>query len=554
MKLVEQLAVLARRGVLLPGRPDRVARQLAALQLWGFGLAGEARQAAARSPDRVAVIDEERGAATYAQLLEGSERAAAVLAAALGGAPEGEPRARVGLLCRNHLGLVEVLIGASSIGVDVVLLNTGLSRAQVRAVVRDQGLALLVHDRDLTEVAAGASEASEVSEASGASEAWGASEASGDLCPLLDEDELLRRMHAVPREDLGSSAPPSRRGRTIVLTSGTTGTPKGARRPHPRNFAALASILDRIPFGVGETVLLSAPIFHTWGLAGLQLCLGLRSTMVLQRRFDPQVARSALRRHGCQGMFAAPVMVQRMIDLADDGLGPDGAGEGGARVGRLGGARLRVVALSGSLLPSGLATRFMAAYGPVLYNLYGSTEVSWVSVATPADLAADPDCAGRPPRGTTVAIVDETGAAVADGDVGRIFVGNDLLFDGYTDGASRPTWHGLVSTGDLGRLVDGRLHVEGREDDLVISGGENVYPRELEAAIARLPEVREVSVFGVPDVEFGQRLVACVAFRAGHGLAADEVVARVRPQVSRPALPRDVVVLDELPRNATGKV
>jgi acyl-CoA synthetase (AMP-forming)/AMP-acid ligase II len=530
MRLIEQLAILARRGVLVPGRPDRVARQVSALQRWGYGLAGEARQAAARSPDRVAVIDDERGQVTFAQLLEGSERAAAVLRrAGVAGRVEGDlglsGAARVGVLCRNHLGLLEVLIGASSLGVDVVLLNAGLSATQVATVSEAHQLALLVHDRDLAAVAEGAT------------------------CPLLDEDEVLRGIRAVANDDLRPSSPPARRGRTIVLTSGTTGTPKGARRPHLRSFAALASILDRIPFGVGETVLVSAPIFHTWGLAGLQLCLGMRSTMVLQRRFEPEAARTALRRHHCHGMFAVPVMVQRILDLPDDG--PDA---GGARADRLGGDRLRIVAVSGSLLPGGLATRFMADYGPVLYNLYGSTEVSWVSVATPAELAADPDCAGRPPRGTTVAVVDEAGAEVSDGEVGRIFVGHGLLFEGYTDGAGRATLQGMVSTGDLGRWVDGRLHVEGREDDMIVSGGENVYPRELEAAIAVLPEVHEVCAFGVADEEFGQRLVACVALRPGVTLEAEQLIERVRPHVSRAALPRGVRFVAGLPRNATGKV
>ncbi|GAA6527497.1 AMP-binding protein [Intrasporangium sp. DVR] len=539
MNLIEQLATLARRGVLLPGRPDRVARQLASLHQWGYGLAGEARQAAARSPHRVAVIDEHRGAVTFAQLLEGSDRTAAVLRGMLGGtaAEDWHPGSvRVGVLCRNHLALLEVMIGASSLGLDVVLLNTGLSPSQAGAVARQHGLSLLVHDADLTETARGAG------------------------CPLVLEGELVARARSLTHADPGVS-PPHRHGRTIVLTSGTTGTPRGARRPHPRGFSALASILDRIPVGVGGTVLLSAPIFHTWGLAGVQLCLALRSTMVLQRRFDPEAARGALRRNRCDAMIAVPVMLQRLVELPDADLSTahpaSGPEAGGARPGRLGGDRLRIVAVSGSRLPSGLAQRFMTDYGPVLYNLYGSTEVSWVSVATPAELAVDPDCAGRPPRGTRIAIVEgeaPTATDVPDGAVGRILVDNDLLFDGYSDGTRPPASGGMVPTGDLGRWVDGRLQVLGREDDLVVSGGENVYPRELESALAELPELREAAVFGVADREFGQRLVAYVVCRPGLSLTPEEVVERVRARVARHALPREVVVVDHLPRDATGKI
>jgi acyl-CoA synthetase (AMP-forming)/AMP-acid ligase II len=526
MRLVQQLAVLALRGVLSPGRPDRVLRQVLSLRQWGYGLGGEVRQAAARSPAAVAVLDEERGEVTFAQLLEGSERAAAVLRSVVGEAE----RPRVGVLCRNHLGMVEVLAGASASGIDVVLVNTGLSAEQVHAVAREQGLALLVHDRDFAAVVVGAP------------------------CPLLDEDELVRRQQAVTAAELAGSTPPTHRGRTIVLTSGTTGTPKGAHRPHPKGFSALASILDRIPFRPGGRVLLAAPIFHTWGLAGLQLCLGLRSTMVLQRRFDAESARGALRRHRCDAMFAVPVMAQRLLALPSDGLDATGHGDGGARRGRLGGDQLKVVALSGSALPAGFATRFMADYGPVLHNLYGSTEASWVAVADPADLAADPACAGRPPRGTLVAIVDDQGDEVADGEVGRIFVGNDMVFDGYTHGGARPSWRGLVATGDLGRWVARRLHVEGREDDLVVCGGENVYPSEIEAAIESIPEVLEVCAFGVPDDEYGQRVVAAVVLQRGASLRPEEIVECTRLHVARHAVPREVRLMAELPRNATGKV
>lgn len=516
-----QLLTLVRAGVLLPGHPLRVARQLSSLGVWGLGIAGELRQAAARSPGAIAVIDERRGAVTYAALLDGADRAAAVLLG-VGLAP-GD---RLGLLCRNHLMLVELLAAAGSLGADVVLLNTGLAPSQVKATCDEQEIALLVHDDEFTSLV----------DESGA--------VGGARTSALTESEFLSGMAQAVRPHL---SPPTSSGRTIVLTSGTTGSPRGARRPVPRGIGDLASMLDRIPLRVRETVLLSAPIFHTWGLAGLQLSLALRSTIVLQRQFDPAAARRALRVQGCHVMFAVPVMLHRMLRLPSERstTGPVGAD---------GGERLRVVAVSGSALPEGLARTFMAAYGPVLYNLYGSTEVSLATVADPRDLTRAPASAGRPPLGTRIAVVDATGGSAPDGTTGRIFVGNDMVFDGYTSGPQKEVWHGLVATGDLGHLEDGLLFVEGREDDLVISGGENVHAAEVEAALTLIAGVMEAAVLGVDDAEFGQRLVAYVVPEPGVMLRAEALQTHLASRVARHARPREVVIVDALPRNETGKV
>lgn len=514
MRFSRQLLILARRGVLSPGRPDRLVRQVASILAWGAGIAGEIRQAAARSPDAIAVVDEERGEITYAALLASCERSARVL---LG---EGlSARDRVGLLCRNHLGLVELLGGASMAGIDVVLLGTGLAAAQVTEVVEREGISLVVHDDEFGELI------------------------DGVRVPRLGEQAFLALLAAGAGG--GRLRPPARVGRVVVLTSGTTGQPKGARRPHPRSLSSLASVLDRIPLRPREAVLLSAPIFHTWGFGALQLALAMRDTIVLQRRFDPGAALAALDEHRCHVVFAVPVMLQRLLGHVGE-VGRD-APDGAA-------SRLRIAAVSGSSLPPGLASRFMASFGPVLYNVYGSTEVSWAAIADPDDLRAAPSCSGRPPHGTRVVILGDDGSELPAGQVGRVLVGNEMLFSGYTDGAGRERWRGLVDTGDLGHLENGRLHLDGRGDDLVVSGGENVYPVELEAAIGGLPEVHDVSVFGVPDDEFGQRLVACVVPQPGASLAPERVIERVRPLVSRQALPRAVHIVDELPRNATGKV
>ncbi|HXS44647.1 MAG TPA: AMP-binding protein, partial [Solirubrobacteraceae bacterium] len=219
-------------------------------------------------------------------------------------------------------------------------------------------------------------------------------------------------------------------------------------------------------------------------------------------------------------------------------------------------SKLRIIAASGSALPGELATKVMDAFGDVLYNLYCSTEGAWATIATPADLRAAPGTAGRPPRGTVVRIVDDEGRDVPPGATGRIFVGNELAFDGYTGGGGKQVLEGLLCSGDVGHLDEaGRLFIDGRDDEMIVSGGENVFPREVEDLLARHDAVEDVAVVGVEDDEFGQRLKAfVVTVRGGAAPGEDELKDYVKANLARYKVPREVVFLDELPRNATGKV
>jgi acyl-CoA synthetase (AMP-forming)/AMP-acid ligase II len=282
---------------------------------------------------------------------------------------------------------------------------------------------------------------------------------------------------------------------------------------------------------------IAGPLFHTWAYAGLQIALALRATVVLRRRFEPADALETIAAHNCSALIAVPVMIQQIMEQPYRPV------------------PLTVVAVSGSALPGGLADRFMDRYGDILYNLYGSTEASWASIATPADMRAAPGTAGRPPHGTVVVALDDDGRPVPTGTTGRLFVGNEMLFEGYTNGAAQERRDGLLSIGDLGHLDEaGRVFVDGRQDDMIVSGGENVFPSEVENLLADLPDVREVAVIGVPDDQYGQRLAAYVVLRDDAELTADEVRDHVRHHRARFSVPRDVVFLPELPRNTTGKV
>jgi acyl-CoA synthetase (AMP-forming)/AMP-acid ligase II len=513
------IRTLARRGLLSPGRPGKVARQLGALRRWGYSLTGELRSSAARDPKRLAVVDDTRSL-TYGELSERSGRLANALRVryALG------PGDRIGLMCRNSAAMLEAMFAVSTIGADMVLVNTMLGPDQLESVLLVQKVRLLIHDDEFYELLSAVPPS--VGRVSADGDARRASPTVASLIANAPDDD---------------PPPPARQGRTIVLTSGTTGTPKGAQRPIPGGFGPLVSIISRIPLSVGDRILILSPLFHTWGYTGLQIALALRATVVLRRRFDPADTLRTLRRHDCTALLAVPVMLQRLVDAVPTATYA---------------TSLRVIASSGAALPAPVVPRLMDVFGDVLYNLYGSTEGGVVSIATPRELRRDPTCAGQPAARTVVVVLDPHGNPLPAGQTGRIFVGSDMIFDGYTsDDTAQVMRDGWVSTGDVGHMSDdGLLHIDGRSDDMIVSGGENVYPTAVEDVIAELPQIQDVAVAGVPDPEWGQRLAAWIVLYPGERLDPDAIKEYVRRTLARFSVPRDVHFVDALPRNASGKI
>jgi fatty-acyl-CoA synthase len=514
--------VLAFSGLISPVRPDRLLSMGMALRRWGMSPATALAAAAARDPERVAVVDD-AGAVSYADLDRRSNGAARGLLEL--GVREGDA---VALLARNSRQFVVALAAASKIGADLIYLNTGFGAREVADVVRGEQVRAVVADEEFEAVVAEA--------APGLPLVLAWTDGPRDDVPTLD------------RLATGTTTPPPaprRVGRHVILTSGTTGTPKGAPREAPGLIAGadvVLALLGAIPLRARRTTLLAAPMFHTWGFAHLLIGLALQSTLVLRRRFDPATAVRLLAEHGASTLVAVPVMVQRILELPAELRREHPA------------PALRVVALSGSALPASVAERFMDEYGDVVFNLYGSTEVSYISVATPRDLRAAPGTAGRPLHGVRLRILDDGGAPVAAGGTGRIFAGSPLTFEGYSGGQDKERIDGLVATGDLGHLDPaGRLVVDGRDDDMIVSGGENVYPREVEEVLLGHPAVADAAVVGVPDERFGQALVAHVVTREG-GAAPEELRTYVKERLAGYKVPREVRVRDDLPRNETGKV
>jgi fatty-acyl-CoA synthase len=512
-------------GMVQPMRPDRVARTLMALRRWGPTPAAAYTASAIRYPERQAIVDE-KGTLTFAQI----DRRTNALARALARAGIREQDA-VAIMCRNHRGFIEATIACSKLGAGALYLNTAFAGPQIADVMRREDPVALIYDEEFDEL---------VSEGGEGRKRFVAWHEPGER-PLAESEQRLEELIAGETE--APLTPPEEKGRVVILTSGTTGTPKGAARKQPDSMEPAAALFSKIPLRARETTVIAAPMFHSWGFAHFTLGLPLASTLVLRRKFDPEDTLRAIAHHRATALAVVPVMLQRMLELGEETISKYDV------------SSLKVIAVSGSALPGELATRAMDTLGDVLYNLYGSTEVAWATIATPEDLRAAPGTAGRPPMGTVVKLLDSEGREAAPGEGGRIFVANEMVFEGYTGGGGKEIVGGLMSTGDVGRFdAAGRLFVDGRDDEMIVSGGENVFPREVEDLLADHEQIEEAAVVGVSDERFGQRLKAFVVPREGARLDEETVKAYVKANLARYKVPREVVFLEQLPRNATGKV
>ena len=515
-----QLKVLREAGVLAPQRPDRTARVVKTLVTQGTTPASAIAVSAIKFPDRTFIVDE-TGELTFEQV----HRRTNALANSMRemGIRDGDA---VGIMCRNHRGIFEATLAASKLGVTALFLNTMFSGPQLVEVIEREGPTALIFDEEFSNLLEGVPE--DVMRIT----AW------SDETP---EGPNLDRMIATgSRDDL---AKPKSDSRFIILTSGTTGTPKGAQRNSPKGLAGIAGLLHEIPYRSGQTMVVAAPLFHSWGFINSVFALTLGCTIVLDRRFDPETVLRRIEQHKADVLIAVPVMLLRITSLDPELTAKYDVGN------------LKIVSLSGSALPGGLALEWLDRFGDNIYNMYGSTEVAFASVAGPADLRRNPSTAGRPPRGTRIRLVDDEGRDVPQGVTGRIFVNNSMTFEGYTGGGNKDNLGDYISSGDVGHLnSDGLLFIDGRDDEMIVSGGENVFPGEVEDLITGHELVIESAVIGVKDDEFGQTLKAFVVLTAGAELDESDVKAHVKANLASYKAPKEVVFLDALPRNATGKV
>jgi len=516
------LSTLRRSGFIAPMRPDKYFRIAAAARRENMAPTYSFAAAARRCPDRPALVDE-IGTLTWRELDERCD----ALAVALQGFTTRRLQT-VGIMCRNHRGFVEALVATNRTGMDVLLLNTSFAGPALAQVVDSEGVDIVIHDAEFTDPVERA-----LAEKPDATIIVADDTAGLEALSI----EILITQHVGQRPKRAS-----KRSRTVLLTSGTTGSPKGARLTSG-DAGALKAILERTPWRAEETVVIGAPMFHAWGYGQLLFAALMACTIVTRRKFDPEAMLELIDRHRATGLVVVPVMFDRIMDLPTDVLN------------RYSCRSLRFATASGSRMRPDVVVAFMDRFGDVIVNNYNATEAGMIASATPEDLRAAPDTAGKPVPGTEIRVLDANHHNLPTDRIGQIFVRSGTLFEGYSTGATKPFHEGFMASGDVGYLdANGRLFVVGRDDEMIVSGGENVYPIEVEKVLAVHPDVADATVIGVDDEQYGQRLAAFVALSPGTSSEPEDLKQHVRERLANYKVPRDVVVLDELPRNATGKI
>ena len=480
-------------------------------------------QGGRKFPSQPAVVDE-RGTLDYKQVDDMSTALARGLKqlGIAGGAG-------VGLLCRDHRGLIIAMAACAKVGARFVLMNTGFAKPQFAQVCEREGVKGVLYD----------SEFSDLLEALPADMprvlTWLDEGTDPGGVPTMDDVIAANSTEPLP--------PPSRPGGSVVLTSGTTGLPKGAPRATVSPLASV-ELADRVPFPRQGTMVIVSPIFHGTGLATYLLGATLGNTIVTTRRFNPEGTLKLIADNKADMLVAVPTMMHRIVEL-----GPD-------IIGKYDTSSLKTIAMAGSALTPELSNRIQDTFGDVLYNIYASTECGFATIATPEDLRRAPGTAGYSPVGVEVLLFDEHDQRVHGANKrGRIFIRSAARFEGYTDGRSKQIIDGYMSSGDTGHFDEsGLLFVEGRDDDMIVSGGENVFPQEVENLLVAHEDVFDAAVIGVDDADFGKRLRAFIVSEPGAPQNPEDIKLYVKNNLARYKVPRDVVFIEELPRNATGKL
>ncbi|MDT5018401.1 MAG: fatty-acyl-CoA synthase [Mycobacterium sp.] len=506
--------------------PQNIAGMVADIRRWGeFGMIPSLN--ARRTPNATAIVDDE-GEMTFKELDEAAHEAANGLIAM--GVKGGDG---VAILARNHRWFLVSIYGAARIGARIILLNSEFSGPQIKEVSEREDAKLIIYDDEYCEAV------SKADPPLGKLRALGTNPDADE--PSGSTDETLEDL--VDRSS-GKTAPKAtKHSSIIILTSGTTGTPKGANRSTPPSLAPIGGILSHVPFKANEVTSLPAPMFHALGFLHATIAMMLGSTLVLRRRFKPATVLADIEKNKVTAIVVVPVMLSRILDeLEKTQSKPDLSS-------------LKIVFVSGSQLGAELASRALKDLGPVIYNLYGSTEIAFATIARPKDLSINPATVGPVVKGVKVKILDDNGDELPQGEVGRIFVGTTFPFEGYTGGGHKQIIDGLMSSGDVGYFDEhDLLYVSGRDDEMIVSGGENVFPAEIEDLISGHPDVVEATALGVEDKEWGHRLRAFVVKTEGASVDEDAIKGYVRENLARYKVPREVIFLDELPRNPTGKI
>jgi fatty-acyl-CoA synthase len=497
------------------------------------------RFAAANDPDRLALVEANASAPhggygpdrsfTFAEVNERLER----LGAALTGRGFKKGSA-VLMLLKNRVEFILIQPALGRLGASAVTISWRSTAPEIEYIAKNAGARAIFFDKDCAATVKDA--LSRLDPAIGDH----AYSVGGRVEGFLSYDELVAS---------GSGAAPdaSDEGAIVMYTSGTTGKPKGAVRRFQKDALASAlAFIGETPTGMYERHLAICPLYHATAFGFTALSYLVQGTVYVLPEFRPEGFLDAIQRYKITTTAAVPTMLHRVLEL-----GPD-------VIRKYDTSSLKAVFSGGAALSSQVASAFNDQFGDVLYNFYGATETGIVTVASPEDLRRSPGTIGHVVPGVEIRLLDESGRDVPDGQVGELYARSSMMVEGYHDdpnATNSAMKEGFFSVGDLGRKdARGCYHLEGRKRDMIISGGVNVYPAEVEQALEAHPLVSEVAVVGVNDPEWGERVRAFVVKKPGTALHEDELKAHCKARLAGPKVPRDFVFLDALPRNPTGKV
>jgi acyl-CoA synthetase (AMP-forming)/AMP-acid ligase II len=439
---------------------------------------------------------------------------------------------RVAVMTFNSVELFEISNGNRKMKLVGVPVNYRLRGAEIAYVLNDSGAKVVCAGPEHVEFV-DAARAGVTSDARFV--------AIGDDTPpgWLSYQELMADASAQPAgaPDLGGL------GASMIYTSGTTGHPKGAFRPNGVNIENVLQLLSIFELGQPDVHLMCGPGYHS--AVGLFTALHqlLGATIVIQPKFAAEAALDLIARHRVTTTFMAPTLLQRLVDAQEQE--PRDI------------ASLRSIFLGAAPCPNALKARAEASFGQVLWEFYGATETGVNTVLRPEDQLRKPGSCGTAVPGQEIRLVGSDGKDVADGEPGEFMVRNSVLAEYYNrpDATGRSLHDGFFSVGDVAyRDAEGYYYICDRQVDMVISGGVNIYPAEVEAALHAHPDVMDAAVIGVPDEEWGEAVKAVVQLRPGAMTTADELISFCAERLASYKKPRSVDFVDELPRDAAGKL
>lgn len=492
-------------------------------QLW-YSAQGE--------PERVAIIDD-FGQITYGEMLDQAE----ALARYFEKNGLGEDK-RIGVMARNSRVIPLLLAAKGFVGADIYLLNVAASPHQLQESIVEHNLdAVFMDDEfghhlpadwDKCQVYLG--HVADPAAPNASNPEWKSIHQIIEAAPSASEVKLK----AFPKQ-----------GGIVIMSSGTSGTPKGVRHREPLFPLAMNDIIKRIGWREHMMIQQTASQFHSWGWANVNIAIAHRATVILRRVFNPVQAMEDLEKYQATAMITSPIFLKDQLKVAN---------EGDYNI-----ADIDFIVSSGNAMHTDLFKGLVEYFGPVVRNFYGSTENSVATIADSHELLAQPNTAGKPVGGVRLRILDEDGKTLGPNQPGRIFCRGIMTMRSYTNPRDKMCIErGLLAIGDKGYVdEEGRLFVLGRADDMIIVGGENVYPRSVEEVLYSMPGIKDLFAHGVKDEETFQRMKVWLVREdspEGDALTEEAVQKWVGDNLLAPAIPREVVFMDELPRNPTGKV